>query len=87
MIPSRTTPTVARKLWLWNAVGVNSDPAQPFEATVCFVWEAGQHVNLRYSDHAGNAHQATVVSLYEPNPEGGPWPDLGQHATWMPYRS
>lgn len=81
-------PTVGRVVWFWPMLGeaqqlglTINDPAQPFAATVTYVWN-DRLVNLSIVDHNGKQFGKTGVSLLQ---EG----DIQSHwgrATWMPYQ-
>lgn len=85
---STITPTVGRKVWVWEGENLNLsvlDPNQPFDATVLFV-ESDGTVNLSVTDHEGNS--ATMFGVKLRDPKEGDKHD-GEEisiATWMPYQ-
>lgn len=103
---TKTVPAVGRKVWFWphqdatdNDALVCIDSSQPFDATVVFVSESRNTVNLSIKDHEGNIHNAWDVPLYDPLSQE----DREHHmnltvdmeaddnrwgiATWMPYQA
>ena len=94
-------PTIGRKVWYWPTEsdrGVNQyrgsfnrppmeafDDSQPCDATVVYV-HSDRLVNLRVTDHNGNTHVRTSVTLVQPgDPEMSNGSSYG-YATWMPYQ-
>lgn len=82
---TNTPPTIGRKLWLWNVYGQKYDAKQPFDASVCYVWNPTA-VNVTFFDHSGAQLNATSIEVHDPGPDGGPAVDY-PHATWMPYQA
>jgi len=104
-INTLTVPTVGRKVWFWPHPDVSIDDVvvldsnQPFDATVTFVDNASQRVNLLVVDHQGGVHDAWDVPLFDPLPpdeiedEVRHIVDMNSDdnrwgiATWMPYQA
>jgi hypothetical protein len=81
-------PTIGRRVWFhpdpnMGSTGfvVNSKD-QPLNAGVVYVW-SDRMVNLDVTDHAGNHHAFTSVTLVQP---GDPAPGSGSWCEWMPYQ-
>lgn len=91
-------PTIGRRVWYFPSDhdrGINipegdpfptiiqCDGTQPCDAGVCYV-HSDRLVNLVVTDHNGNVHQRTSVTLIQP---GDKEADRGSaYATWMPYQ-
>lgn len=78
------TPTIGRKVWYWPPLthGGNLDSKQPFDATVCFVFQGDAHINIAYRDHLGRANHSGNVPLWQGE---GDRPE-GNFAEWMPFQ-
>jgi hypothetical protein len=76
-------PTIGRKVWfhpvLHEFAGAYSDPSQPLDATVVYVW-SDTMVNLRFSDQNGRQFSATSVFLWQ---GVGSRPASGCYCEWM----
>jgi hypothetical protein len=75
-------PTVSRKVWFWQhePIGGYAD-SQPEDATVVYV-HSDSLVNLRVTNHSGEARPETSVFLWDGE---SAQPDT-RHAQWMPYQ-
>jgi hypothetical protein len=93
--PTSIMPTIGRRLWYvpstYDRGGMTSKPetiieassSQPCDAGVVFV-HGERLVNLLVTDHNGNIHKRTSVTLYQPSDtitltDGG-------YAMWMTYQ-
>jgi hypothetical protein len=88
-------PTIGRRVWYWPSTYdrgaqltkpetiIQSSGTQPCDAGVVFV-HGDRLVNLSVTDHNGNVHKRTSVTLFQP---GDPIPsgDAG-FAVWMDYQ-
>lgn len=88
-------PTIGRRVLYWptdydrglmvsqpDSV-IQANGLQPCDAGVAFV-HGPRMVNLSVTDHNGNVHKRTSVTLKQP---GDPIdPERGGYATWMPYQ-
>ncbi|MNQ58873.1 hypothetical protein D3C85_730920 [compost metagenome] len=81
-------PSIGRRVWYHpDPNGAQSgftvhSHEQPLDAGVVYVW-SDRMVNLDVTDHAGNHHAFTSVSLVQP---GDPKPVIGAWCEWMPYQ-
>lgn len=90
------TPTIGRRIWYvpstYDRGGMKDKPStiiegsstQPCDAGVVFV-HSDRLVNLSVTDHNGNVHKRTSVTLYQPgdtitHADGG-------YAVWMDYQA
>lgn len=93
--PTIITPTIGRRLWYipstFDRGGLSNKPdsiiqandSQPCDAGVVFV-HGDRLVNLSVTDHNGNVHKRTSVTLWQPgdtitHTDGG-------YAVWMDYQ-
>lgn len=93
--PTVITPTIGRRVWYWPSTydrgGMLDKPStiiegnhtQPCDAGIVCV-HGDRLVNLIVTDHNGNAHKRTSVTLYQPGDnishvDGG-------YAVWMDYQ-
>lgn len=81
-------PTIGRRVWFWPARNagqagfISHDAGTPMDAGVVYVW-GDRMVNLDVTDHAGNHHAFTSVTLAQPVDEP---PQDGRYCQWMPYQ-
>lgn len=81
-------PTIGRRVWYHpdpnsaQSGFVVHSHEQPLDAGVVYVW-SNRMVNLDVTDHAGNHHAFTSVTLVQP---GDPKPAIGAWCEWMPYQ-
>lgn len=92
--PTPITPTIGRRLWYipstYDRGGMQTKPSsiieassdQPCDAGVVYV-HSERLVNLIVTDHNGNTHKRTSVTLYQP---GDDIPVDGGYAVWMTYQ-
>lgn len=92
--PTSIMPTIGRRLWYipstYDRGGMQTKPStiieasstQPCDAGVVFV-HGERLVNLIVTDHNGNTHKRTSVTLYQP---GDDIPVDGGYAVWMTYQ-
>lgn len=95
--PTEIIPTIGRKLWLFidqtcerrhNFADVRSlDPAQPFDASIAYVYPDKKetdffYIRVTFADHEGAPHTA-VVPLRQ---AGQCKPVAREWAEWMPYQ-
>lgn len=93
--PTVITPTIGRRLWYWPSsydrgtrlekpsTIIEANSTQPCDAGVVCV-HGDRLVNLLVTDHNGNTHKRTSVTLYQPgdtitHTDGG-------YAVWMDYQ-
>lgn len=93
--PKIITPTIGRRLWYFPSIYdlggmlekpstiIQSDQTQPCDAGVVFV-HGDRLVNLSVTDHNGNVHKRTSVTLYQPGDEISHV--NGGYAVWMDYQ-
>jgi hypothetical protein len=83
MTAPKQIPTVGRKVWLTltelPSNVAQRDPAQPFDASVAFVTENPDLLNLSFFDHNGSVHSIQNVPL-----RGSA--ESKTHWDWMPYQ-
>lgn len=80
------SPSIGRKVWFWPAGEPDMaqyNPDVALDATVIYPW-SDHCVNLRITDHAGNTHIRTSVTLHQGSVEDKP---AHSCATWMPYQT
>ena len=81
-------PTIGRRVWFWPVRNagqfgfISHDEGTPMDAGVVYVW-GDRMVNLDVTDHAGNHHSFTSVTLMQPGDEP---PSDGRYCQWMPYQ-
>lgn len=92
--PTSIMPTIGRRLWYipstYDRGGMLDKPSsimqatsdQPCDAGVVYV-HGERLVNLIVTDHNGNTHKRTSVTLYQP---GDDIPVDGGYAVWMTYQ-
>lgn len=79
-------PSIGRRVWyrpaVHEAVAVY-DRAQALDAGIVYVWN-DRMVNLLVTDHAGQTHIRTSVTLLQD--DDAPANSTGGYAEWMPYQ-
>lgn len=86
--PAPLRPTIGRRVWFFcderygqSGLHIN-DHAQPCDAGIVYVW-SDELVNLDVTDHHGNHHAFTSVTLVPPGEER---PTRGYWCEWMPFQ-
>lgn len=87
--PAPLRPTIGRRVWFFSderygqsGLHIN-DHSQPCDAGIVYVWNDGL-VNLDVTDHHGNHHAFSSVTLVQPG-EGRP-EKQGYWCEWMPFQ-
>lgn len=77
---TKIKPTIGRVVWFYPHG--HREGSLPHAAMIAFV-HSDSLVNLGVLDPNGRSYNETSVSLIQ---DGGPVPDSGRYATWMPFQ-